>query len=203
MRRHRAKAGEQVLQAEHLRKLIDAAPVPLKAMVLLGIKCGFGNADCATLPLSAVNLEAGWVNFPRPKTGIPRRCPLWPETVEALRQAIADRPAPADSESCGLVFLNEIGAPWIRASASYRSDRVTKRFVELLRKLGMHRKRLSFYALRHVFRTAADAARDPVAIDLIMGHADPSMGAVYRQKIDDARLVAVTDTVRRWLWPAV
>jgi len=201
LRRHRAKTGERMLEPEQLRTVIEAAPVPLKAMVLLGLNAGLGNNDCATLPLSAVNLETGWLTYPRPKTGIGRRCPLWPETVEAVRQAAAERPPAADFESCGLVFLTEIGTPWIRQSADYRSDRVTKRFVELLQKLDLHRKGIGFYTLRHVFRTIADEARDTPAIDLIMGHNDPSMAGHYRERIGDDRLKAVTDHVRAWLWP--
>ena len=68
-----------------------AAPVPLKAMLLLGVNCGLGNHDIAMLPLSALDLDSRWLKFPRPKTGIQRRCPLWPETVEALTTAIAER----------------------------------------------------------------------------------------------------------------
>jgi hypothetical protein len=48
----------------------------------------------ARLPLSAVDLDAGVIDFPRPKTGIPRRCPLWPETAAAIRELLAKRPAP-------------------------------------------------------------------------------------------------------------
>src|SRR5262249_39330715 len=66
--------------------------------------------------------------------------------------------------------------------------------------LHLHRAGIGFYTLRHVFRTVADAARDPVAIDLIMGHSDPSMGAHYRQRVEDDRLRAVADHVRRWLF---
>jgi integrase len=86
------------------------------------------------------------------------------------------------------------------ASAGYRSDHLTKRFIELLQKLGLHRERFGFYTLRHVFRTVADECRDTPAVDLIMGHADPSMGAHYRERIEDARLVAVADHVRAWLF---
>ena len=61
----------------------------MKPMILLGINCGFGNADCATLPIRALDLEEGWINFPRPKTGLDRRCPLWPETIKSLQEWLA------------------------------------------------------------------------------------------------------------------
>ncbi len=68
-------------------KPIELTPDPvLKAMTLLGLNCGFGNTDVATLPENALDLAGGWIDFPRPKTAIQRRIPLWPETVEALRQ---------------------------------------------------------------------------------------------------------------------
>jgi len=63
-----------------------------------------------------------------------------------------------------------------------------------------HRPGLGFYALRHTFRTVADATKDFPAIRLIMGHADDSIDDVYREKIDDTRLLAVTEHVRKWLF---
>ena len=69
-----------------------------------------------------------------------------------------------------------------------------------MKTLGIHHDGIGFYTLRHVFRTIADAARDPVAIDLIMGHTDPSMGGHYRERIEDSRLQAVADHVRTWLF---
>ena len=207
LRRHRAQNGEKMLEAEELRRLLGyppwcpAAGVQLQALILLGINAGFGNHDCATLPLSALDLEGSWLNFPRPKTGIPRRCPLWPETVAAIRQALAERPEPKDKADAEIVFLQSSGRRWVRNTEKSRTDNVSVQFGELLKKLGMHRDGLNFYALRHTFRTVADAARDPVAIDVIMGHADPSMGGHYRERVEDSRLQAVAEHVRRWLWP--
>src|SRR5262249_49479185 len=82
--RARNEKGLRMFEAAEIRAMLDAAGVQLRAMILLGINCGFGNNDCGSLPLSALDLERGWVNFPRPKTEVARRCPLWPETVEAL-----------------------------------------------------------------------------------------------------------------------
>jgi integrase len=199
VRRHRAGRGELMLEADQLRALIAAARQPIKAMVLLGINAGFGNVDCSSLPVSAVNLDTGWLDFPRPKTGIGRRCPLWPETVEALREVLAERPAPKDKADEGLAFLCRSGRRWVRYDRM-RKDSLGREFRRLLDQLGLHRSRVGFYTLRHTFRTVADATRDPVAIDLIMGHSDPSMGAHYRERVDDDRLVAVADYVRQWLF---
>lgn len=62
--------------------------------MLLAVNCGFGNSDCGTLPLSAIDLKGCWINCHRPKTGVNRRCPLWPETVTAIKAALASRPEP-------------------------------------------------------------------------------------------------------------
>ncbi|HVL11460.1 MAG TPA: hypothetical protein VM529_02785 [Gemmata sp.] len=200
MRKHRAKAGPKLFAAEELRKLIDGAGVQMRAMVLLGVNCGYGNTDVATVQLSALDLKDGWATYPRPKTGIARRCALWPETVAALRAVVEDRGKPKGYEACGLVFVNERGSPWVHIRGAHRTDNVTVQFARLAKRVGVHRTGVGFYTLRHVFRTVADEARDPVAIDLIMGHNDNTMGARYRERVDDARLTAITDHVRAWLW---
>jgi len=214
LRRHRAQNGQKMLEAGQVRALVQRALVvgeegpklvradsQLRAMILLGINAGLGNGDCATLPRSALDLKQGWLDYPRPKTGIARRCPLWPETVVAIREAQAERPESQQDGAAGLVFITSRGSAWIHTTATGgRIDNVTIQFGLLLKKLGLHRAGLGFYTLRHVFRTVADAARDPVAIDLIMGHTDPSMGGHYRERIEDGRLQAVVDHVREWLF---
>jgi hypothetical protein len=34
--------------------------VQLKAMIYLGVDCGFGNEDCGTLPMDRLDLQRGW-----------------------------------------------------------------------------------------------------------------------------------------------
>jgi integrase len=198
MRLHRAKQGAKLFTADEIRRMLDAAGLPLRAMLLLAINCGFGNADCGRLPLSALNLETGWVDYPRPKTGIPRRCPLWVETVVALRESLAHRPEPKEPADAVLVFVTQAGLPWAKNTSDCP---VAKGTAKLLRRLGIRgRKGRGFYTLRHVFRTVADEARDQPAADCIMGHESPHMSSVYRETISDARLKAVTDHVRAWLF---
>ena len=196
----RAKKGPKLFAADEIRRLLAAAGTPTRAMILLGINGGFGNADCGRLPLSAVDLEGGMIDFPRPKTGIPRRCPLWAETVQAIREASADRPEPKKEEHAGLVFITKYGLPWAKDTAD---QTLAKEFGKLLRTLQISgRKGLGFYTLRHVFRTVADESKDQPAVDFIMGHEVPHMSSVYRETISDERLRAVADHVRAWLFAA-
>ncbi|MFH1923060.1 MAG: hypothetical protein ABIP48_24615, partial [Planctomycetota bacterium] len=73
-------------------------------------------------------------------------------------------------------------------------------FRGLLKSLGLYRPGVGHYSLRHVFRTVADETLDFPAVNLVMGHVDRTMGATYRERIDDDRLVAVTEHVRGWLF---
>lgn len=214
MRQHRAKNGLRMFEAAELRQIIDAATQPMKAMVLLGVNCGFGNGDVANLPIKALNLRTGWVMFPRPKTGIDRRIPLWPETVAAVKEAIRDRPKAKDPADSELVFITKQGHRWEKAAISdpdpeskkiriLNNNAVTQQFTKLLKRLGLKRPGLAFYGLRHTFETIAGASKDQVAVDAIMGHVDPTMAANYRERIDDDRLKAVVDYVHAWLFSVV
>jgi integrase len=216
LRLHRAKQGPRLFTAEEICRLLGyppwrpAASVQLEAMVLLGINSGLGNTDCAALCLRHLDLDGGWLDYPRPKTGIPHRCPLWPETVEAMRAVLAARREPKDPAHADLVFLTRFGTPWLKATEeeledgtirAVFDDALAKETAKLLKALGINgRKGLGFYTLRHTFRTVADEAKDQPAVDFIMGHEVPHMSSVYRETISDARLRAVADHVRAWLF---
>jgi integrase len=198
LRRARYAKGARMFEAKELRQMLDHAGQPLKAMILLGINCGFGNSDCGTLPLSALDLDGGWVNYPRPKTAIPRHCPLWPETIALIEEASARRPTPKDAAHAELVFVTKRGGSWWKDSPD---NPISKEMAKLLQELKIHRPGLNFYALRHTFETIGGEARDQVAVDHIMGHVRDDMASVYRERISDERLRVVTDHVRAWLFP--
>jgi integrase len=198
LRLHRAKQGPKLFTPEEVRRVLGAAYPQVRAMVLLGINCGFGNADCGVLPLSALDLDGGWANFPRPKTGIDRRCWLWPETVDAIREALAVRPDAKKPEHAGLVFITRLGDSWHTGT---NDGPLSREFSKLLRKLGINgRHGLGFYSLRHTHRTVTDEARDQPAADYIMGHAKDDMASVYRERISEDRLRTVAEHVRRSLY---
>jgi integrase len=209
LRKTRAANGKRMFEADDLTAIINQASYPLKAMILLGVNCGFGQSDISALPQSAIDLDGGWIDFPRPKTGIERRCPLWPQTVDALRVAIEARPASSDKADDDQAFLTKYGNLWVRANDTEdetkrgtMTDSVAQEFGKVLGELGLRRRGLNFYALRHTFETIAGESRDQVAVNAIMGHVDNTMAGAYRERISDERLQDVVDTVHGWLFPS-
>jgi integrase len=198
LRLDKAKKGANLFTAGEVRRLVDAAGTQMRTMLLLAINTALGNSDVGNLPISAVNLETGWLDFPRPKTGIPRRCPLWPETLVALRESLVKRPTPKDPADAGLFFITKYGERWAKAD---NDNPVSKETRKLLDALGINgRKGLGYYTLCHTFRTVADEAKDQPAVDHIMGHESPHISVVDRERISNERLKAVTDHVRQWLF---
>jgi integrase len=203
-RKHKEPGGERMFTRQEIWELLEGrkasrsqdavkpASTQMRAMIFLGINDGMGNTDVALLPLKRINLKSGFIDYPRTKNGIKRRCPLWPETIKALQAVLKER-ANMQSE---MVFLTRFSNPWVNGKV----DSVCLEFSKRMKALDINgRSSLGFYSLRHTFRTVADETLDPVAIDLVMGHVTPGVAARYRQRIDEQRLSAVTDYVRKWL----
>jgi integrase len=199
---------------DEILAVLGAADAAMRAMVYLGINCGYGDTDCAALRFDEIDLDAGVIDTTRhksrrSKTPIVRRCLLWPETVQAIRDYLPNRPAPADAADAPLVFLTRPGNRWVIERITPDAKGVPRlvayssvqlRFREFAVKAGIRAKGKgdgrSFYSLRRTFRTWADEALDKHAADLIMGHNFGSMGGQYVQGISDERLRAVSDRVR-------
>ncbi|TWT92456.1 site-specific tyrosine recombinase XerC [Botrimarina colliarenosi] len=198
LRSEKQSKPAKVFSADEVRSLLAAATEPLRTMILLGINGGFGNHDVGKLPWSSFDTDAGWIDFPRPKTAVPRRIPLWPETITAL-EAWKDNCRLTKDGSGALVFVTRWGQPYAKEAGSYDST-LSKEFAKLTKKLGITRKGRGFYGLRHTFETVAGDTADQVAVNAIMGHVDMSMAANYRHGVSDDRLRAVVDAVRGWVF---
>ncbi len=196
IRKARNSNGSKMFEASELRKIIENAPsATMRAMILLAANSGMGNNDIGQLPFSAVNLDTGWIDFPREKTGTSRRFPLWSETVVAIKASIAERPKPKPGHE-QFVFLTRKRQSW---SKDNTGGTLSCEFRKLLKATDLYRLGLGFYCLRRTFQTVAEEAGE-TATRYIMGHADESMSARYRQRISDERLQTVVDHIREWLF---
>ena len=167
LKSHHAQQPSRLLEAHEIRLLIETAKQPMKAFILLAINCAFGNSDCADLKIRDLDLETGWHHYARHKTGEPRRAKLWPETVQAVREALAHRFRPRDPAHADRVFLTHHGHPWVSDDRTY--DALGNAFAKLTAAAGIARRGMTFYSLRHCFETVAGGSRDQVAVNLCMG----------------------------------
>ena len=194
------RTAERMLEADELRQLLDAAGVPTEG------------DDPAR---HQRRLRQHRRRNPSPVGPRPRRrlggLPPSEDRHRAPLSAVAgnrDRDPRGSGGAADAEGRGRRGArvPHLRASLGAHREVAARpsQFSAVLRQAaeeaGIHRDGLGFYTLRHVFRTVADAARDPVAIDLIMGHTDATMGSHYRERIEDSRLRAVAEHVRAWLF---
>jgi integrase len=213
LRVDRAKRGRRHFVASEIRAMLDAASVPMRAMILLGINCGLGNTDIARLTKNAIDLERQWLDYPRPKTGVDRKCPLWPETTAAINAAIQEqlKRGPVGEDLKHLLFVTRKGHPFVRSEEKVddrgkpsvtEHDAIATSFKRLMEKKGIVTGGLGFYGLRRSLETIGGETGHQVAVDHIMGHAPASgdMGAVYRQHVAESALRSVTDYVRAWLF---
>lgn len=121
-------------------------------MIFLGINAGYGPADCGTLQTEQLDLKSGWLRAVRGKTGIGRAALLWPETVQALRDAADARPK-CDSHT-ELVFLTTHRRPWYIDGSTNHPVQIA--FKKATKAANCDRRRGGFYALRHTLETPSD-----------------------------------------------
>lgn len=176
----------QTFTREQVTKLLEMAKPQMKAMILLGLNCGFGCTDCAELRWQDLNLKEGRVKLARKKTGVPRNLSLWPETAEALEKIPQVGP---------LVFYTAKQNPWVRTIKKkdkhgvekYTIDNcVSKAFAKLMKKAGIKaEKGVGFYTLRRTAATLAAQSGDPFAVQRLLGHADLRMASTYVQDVSE------------------
>lgn len=217
MRQARARAGEadhsrRIVTGDELTKLIDASRPQFKGIILMAINCGLGPADIGRLRWRHIDMDTGELNMPRGKTGTERMGYLWKRTRKALRSVARlkhNRLAIEREGSEALIFISRRGLPMYRESEVVEdgvsvgtkvSNPISGTFGRLVRDLGM--QGVTFYRLRHTFKTLGKRAKDRDALNLCMGHRERTTGAIYdHEEIDFRRIKRVSMAVMRSLWP--
>jgi integrase len=223
-----AKAKKKPYTPEQCRRLIAAAPQPLKTMILLALNCAFGPTDCALLPIDRLHLKLerdaagrpvvarGYHDFPRPKNkAVERRAPLWKLTVLALDQwlrmrahrvAVKKKRGRRLGDECGgLVFFTLHGRPFVRVKVIETDGRIDEVLAQdsLNPEFAKLCKRLKlpagFYRLKHTACTWMGRANAPYAECRIRGHHLPGMSRRYVHEVESRLLRRVVRCVYKRL----
>lgn len=180
------KQERQIFTENEIRKLLNLANDKMKAMILLGLNCGFGCTDCSELEWKSIDFKKSRIQFARTKTGVDRNLPLWDETVTALKKIAIEG---------DFVFITNYGNKYVRVVKKEYSDGTTKLvnynlisagFSKLLREAGIKaEKGTGFYTLRRTAATLAARGGDPFAVQKLLGHSDLKMASVYVQDVSE------------------
>jgi integrase len=179
---------------DEVNKLLAIADTQMKAMIWLGLNCGFGCTDCSELQWKHLDLVNGRVVLPRRKTGIQRDLPLWPETIEALKMVY---------RKGKLVFYTARGNPFVRNVLKTNADgnekysplnSISTKFSRMIKRSGLDvPKGTGFYTLRRTAATMAARSGDPFVVQRLLGHANLLMATRYVQDVSKQ-----TDEVIAW-----
>jgi integrase len=172
--------------SEQISQVLSVADVKMRAMIWLGLNCGFGCTDCSELKWTDLDLVNARVKLPRRKTGISRDLPLWPETFESLEKI---------PRTGKLVFYTSRGNPYLQTllktngngDCKYSTlNTITTKFSRLIKKSGFSVPRgTGFYTLRRTAATIAARSGDPFAVQRLLGHADLQMATRYVQDVSE------------------
>lgn len=174
----------RIFTHEEISKLLAVADIQMKAMIWLGLNCGFGCTDCSDLQWKNLDFTNARVEFPRGKTGIQRDLPLWSETIDALK---------AVPKKGKLVFYTTRGNPFVRNAVKIDANgnekycpinSIATKFARLIKKADLNiPKGTGFYSLRRTAATLAARSGDPFAVQRLLGHSNLLMATRYVQDV--------------------
>jgi integrase len=217
IRQAKMRAGEKdysgrIVTGDEMTQLLNRASSRMKACILIAVNCGLGPADIGRLRWHQINMVEGFADLPRGKTGVRRIGYLWKRTRRAIEHVATLKQNAAALKKHGqdaLVFVNRVGKPMYAESeigvngksvGVKRDNLITPAFGDLARKLKL--EGVSFYRLRHTFKTLGKQAKDRDALNLMMGHKEPGIGRIYdHEEISFDRIKRVALVVKSALWP--
>lgn len=157
-----------VLSLEEVEAILESvdlkAPFGKRNRAILEVLygCGLRVSEAATLRVSHVYLDEGFVNVIG-KGNKQRLVPLGEMAADAIRAYLEDRPAPADRQSEDILFLNRFGKPLSRIS-------IFKLVKDQAMAAGI-RKEISPHTFRHSFAThLIENGADLRIVQEMLGH---------------------------------
>jgi hypothetical protein len=163
---------------EELRLLNEHATALERAFLLLGLNCGFGMAEIASLLVGEVALFRGHdqrhqeiLHYPttdadsfikriRRKNGVYGEHILFPQTVEALQWALDRRKQHPGFNDNAILFLNDKGLPYNQPTkGNHRNQQIPNRFWQLTKRIKEQHPEFSDLSFGKLRKTAGDLIR--------------------------------------------
>lgn len=218
----KARSGDDaqddpIFERDVIEWLLNRATPPFRAMILLTLNCGIGPSDIARLKWK--HIKGRRLSLRRGKTGIKREAFLWRKTLDALERVKTLKHSRLAIEKEGvdaLVFLTRKNHPYVRRERLMQGEKVVKikiqnsisitfsRWMKEAREAGVIAAviKLTYYNLRHTFRTHADNCPDTNAVKRSMGRPiDGSDRRYIRRPMKLRRLKRVAVIVKHCIWP--
>ena len=193
----RAGSHEKPLYSpEQISRLLEQADAQMRAMVLLGLNCGFGPKDMHDLTWDHMSEDR--ITLPRSKTGINQTFLLWPETQKALdeiqdqRLALIERlqARGRNRTDSGHVFVTRFWKTWSK-------DSIAEQFRKLCDKADV--PCYGMYRLRHCASTAMSLVTNPHVHRKFMRHSQLQQQVTYTHTPDAEVDIAVMKAKERLL----
>ncbi len=201
------KAVETVDKAD-LANLLIHANDRARLYIMLALNCGMTQQDISDLRHSEVDLKAGTITRRRSKTrgreNVPTvKYPLWPETIELLRQEASEHPT--------LFLTNVKGAPLIAGSIQpngklIRTCNVSSAWIRLGNKLVKDDVLRENFAFKYLRKTSASAIESHDTHyrhkTLFLGHAGATQGDRHYSKAAQESFARAIDWLHDEVLPA-
>ena len=181
--------------------LLNKYATPLERfLLLLGINCGFGRAEIASLLVGEAHLrqaheprhreildyestdQDSFIKRYRRKTGVYGEFLLFPQTVQAIEWALKRRKQQPGFDTNARLLLNDRGEPYDKPTRSGNANQqIPNRFADLIRRIKDDGKQVTKRPFKMLRKTAGD---------LIRRFADGEVAAVFhcrgqRVQVDD------------------
>ena len=172
----RERKKRSVIQISQLKTLFEYALPTERILLLLGLNCALGAAECGQLRTGFLDLDNGVIDGVRFKTGNETKHRLWPQTVSGLKWVLEERRQQqgARPEYQDIVFLTDRGRPlWHHTKKGNASNGIAtawNRLIGRVQKDDEHFPSYSFNKLRKTSATRILEIADAAAASMILAH---------------------------------
>jgi hypothetical protein len=226
--RHRQILPEQVFSLDELKLLLQYAGPLDRLLILLGLNCGFGAAESASLLVGEVFIRTphsdrhkemlgvelsptdSFIKRIRRKSGVYGEFLLFAETTKSLEWALAERRKFGPLKPADKLLVNSNGEPFDKATSGGNSNRqIPNRFARLLYRIREDKQTITTLPFKMLRKTGGNLVKrfsDGEIAGIFLCHGQPvasdDLSDIYTTR-PFGKLFAASQRVQEYLLPAL